>query len=80
MRIERFNPAPWSRVNEAYRVGRQESDNRINDRNGEKNDKVIVSKVAHEEESQRPRESESYNREGERTSYIPPGKVFEAQG
>lgn len=77
MRIEGSNPLLWSRVEQIY-GNRGQRVSQVQGNNSDEN--RIITKIAHQEEAERPRERETYNREGERVSYVPPGKVFEAQG
>ncbi|MCS7233470.1 MAG: hypothetical protein N3C62_01640 [Synergistetes bacterium] len=72
MRVEGINA--WNRIEQAYR-----SENQITDqvRESSRNENRAM---VYRGDIERPREGETYNREGERVTYVSPGKVFEAQG
>ncbi|KUK13839.1 MAG: hypothetical protein H5T91_01560 [Synergistetes bacterium] len=78
MRIETGRFYLWNRVNQIYKSENQPV-NQVSKNGIEENNKLVL-RVAHQREAQPPAEKETYTKDGERVSYVPPGEVFEAQG
>lgn len=85
MRIELDRLNSWS-VADRYRMASESGSINLGERKiGRPEERMepqrsLVIRVAHQQEGERPQESQNYNREGQRVPYVPPGQVFEAQG